>query len=95
MKSNEQKLSDAIGDFLKVSSLGTKLSEHKLVAAWEKVMGKIIAKHTREIRIYKKKLYLQIDSAPLKQELFYSRDKLLKRLNEEAGTEVIEEIVIR
>ena len=58
-------------------------------------MGKMIAKYTRQISIYDKKLFLQIDSAPLKQELFYSREKIIKMMNEEAGEEVIKEVVIR
>ena len=95
MSSNEQPLKDAIGEFLKVSRLSGKLAEQKVIDGWEKLMGKMIAKHTRQISISNKKLFLYLDSAPLKQELFYSREKLIKILNDEAGEEVIEEIVFR
>ena len=95
MSSNEQPLKDAIGDFLKVSRLSGKLAERKVIDGWEKLMGKMIAKHTKQISISNGKLYLQLDSAPLKQELFYSREKILKILNEEAGEEVIQEVVFR
>ncbi|MBI4929211.1 MAG: DUF721 domain-containing protein [Bacteroidetes bacterium] len=95
MSSNEQPLKDAIGSFLKSSRLSGKLAEQKIIDGWEKHMGKMIAKHTKEISIRNKKLYLHLDSAPLKQELFYSREKLIKILNEEAGEEVILDIVFR
>ena len=95
MSSNEQSLKNAIGDFLKTANLSGKLAEQKVIDGWEKIMGKMIAKHTRQISIYDKKLFLQIDSAPLKQELFYSREKIIKMMNEEAGEEVIKEVVIR
>ena len=95
MSSNEQSLKNAIGDFLKNANLSGKLAEQKVIDGWEKIMGKMIAKHTRQISIYDKKLFLQIDSAPLKQELFYSREKIIKMMNEEAGEEVIKEVVIR
>ena len=95
MSSNEQSLKNAIGDFLKTSNLSGKLAEQKVIDGWEKIMGKMIAKYTRQISIYDKKLFLQIDSAPLKQELFYSREKIIKMMNEEAGEEVIKEVVIR
>ena len=95
MSSNEQPLKDAIGDFLKVSHLSGKLAERRVIDGWEKVMGKMIAKHTKQISISNGKLYLQLDSAPLKQELFYSREKILKMMNEEAGEEVIQEVVFR
>ena len=93
--SNEQNIKDAIGEFLKVSRLSGKLAEQKVIAGWEKLMGKMIAKHTKQISISNRKLYLQLDSASLKQELFYSREKIIKMLNEEAGEDVIQEIVFR
>ena len=93
--SNEQNIKDAIGEFLKVSRLSGKLAEQKVIAGWEKLMGKMIAKHTKQISISNRKLYLQLDSASLKQELFYSREKIIKMLNEEAGEDVIHEIVFR
>lgn len=95
MSSNEQNIKDAISEFLKVSRLSGKLAEQKIIDGWEKLMGKMIARHTRQISISNKRLYLHLDSAPLKQELFYSREKLIKMLNDEAGENVIEEIVLR
>ncbi len=93
MSSNEQNIKDAISEFLKVSRLSGKLAEQKIIDGWEKLMGKTIANRTKQISIHNKKLFLQLDSAPLKQELFYSREKIIKMLNEEAGEKVIEEIV--
>ena len=95
MKSNEQSLKDAIGSFLKTSRLSGKLANQKIIDGWEKIMGKMIAKHTKQITIYDKKLFLHLDSAPLKQELFYSREKIIQMLNEEADEEIIKEIVFR
>jgi predicted nucleic acid-binding Zn ribbon protein len=95
MSSNEQSIKDAIGEFLKASQLSGKLAERKIIDNWEKIMGKTIAKHTKEISIHNKKLFLRIDSAPLKQELFYNREKMRKMLNEEAGEEAVKEIVFR
>jgi len=95
MKRDEQSLKDAIGSFLKTSRLSGRLANQKIIDGWEKIMGKMIAKHTKQISIYDKKLFLHLDSAPLKQELFYSREKIMQMLNEEAGEEVIKEIVFR
>ena len=95
MSSNEQPLKDAISQFLKVTQLSGKLAEQKVITGWEKIMGAMIAKHTKQITISNKKLFLQLDSAALRQELFYSREKLIKMLNEEAGEDVIQEIIFR
>lgn len=95
MSTNERSLGHAIGDFLKSSRLSKKLAEQRVVDGWEKIVGPMIAKHTSEVRIAENKLYLKVDSAPLRQELFYSREKIMKMLNEEAGEEIVKEIVFR
>lgn len=95
MPSNEQTIKEAISEFLKVSQLSERIAEQKIIDGWEKLVGKMIAKHTKEITIRNKKLFLCLDSAPLKQELFYSREKIIKILNEEAGKEIIKEIVFK
>lgn len=95
MSTNEQSIKDAVGRFLKVSRLSGRLAEQKIIDGWASRMGKMIANHTKEISIYDKKLFLHIDSAPLRQELFYTREKIVKMLNEEAGEEVIREIIFR
>ena len=95
MSANEQPLKSAIGEFLKVSRLSGKLAEQKVIVGWERIMGKMIARHTKQVSISNKKLFIQLDSAPLKQELFYSREKIIKMLNEEAGEEVVDEVIFR
>ena len=94
-KSNEQSIKDAIGFFLKTSRLSEKLAQQKIIDGWEKIMGKLIANHTSQVSIHSKKLFVSVNSAPLKQELFYSRENIIKMLNEEAGENVISEIVFR
>ncbi|MBI3502877.1 MAG: DUF721 domain-containing protein [Bacteroidetes bacterium] len=95
MSTNEQNIKEAVNEFLKSTRLGKKLSEQKIISGWEKIMGKMIAKHTKEVSIINKKLFLSLDSAPLKQELFYARSKIIGMLNEEAGEEIIQEIIFR
>ena len=95
MSSNEQPIKSAIGAYLKSSRLSGKMAEQKIIAGWAKQMGAMIARHTKEISISNKRLYIQLDSAPLRQELFYSREKIIKILNDEAGERVIEEIIFR
>ena len=45
--------------------------------------------------MYRKKLYITVDSAPLRQELSYGREKIKKVMNEELGEDYIEEVIIR
>jgi len=94
-KNNGQSLKEVIGDLLKAYKLDGRLNEVKLINSWEKVLGKVIAKHTKEMFINKKKLFVTLDSAALRDELSFAKSKLVKMLNEEAGMEVIDEIVFK
>ncbi len=94
-KTNTQKLGDAIKEMLHYEGIDEKIDEHQLVRCWEKTVGPLISKHTTEIYISGRKLFVKVDSSPLKQELQYSRTKLMKDLNEQVGKVVIEEIVLK
>ena len=94
-KTNTQKLGDAIKEMLRLEGIDEKIDEHLLVRSWEKTVGPLISKHTTEIFISGKRLFVKVDSSPLKQELQYSKTKLMKDLNELVGKVVIEEIVLK
>jgi len=72
-----------------------KLKEARLIDSWKDVVGEMIARHTVHLRIWKKVLYVEVDSAALRNELTYARDKIKKALNRKAKENLIEEIVFR
>lgn len=72
-----------------------KLAEVDIVQQWEKLMGKLIAKNTQKLYIKDKKLFLHIESSALKQELTYSKSKIIEIINNESGTDLIHEVIIR
>ncbi|UTW62112.1 DUF721 domain-containing protein [bacterium SCSIO 12741] len=80
---------------MKQYQLDDRLQEVDLRQHWEELMGKMISRHTRKLEIRGKTLYLQMDSAVLKQELSYGKDLIVQKVNGFAGSEVIEEVVIR
>ncbi|MGP8217777.1 MAG: DUF721 domain-containing protein [Bacteroidia bacterium] len=92
---NDQKLGEAIKDMLKLYRLDDKMDEHKLVRSWEKAVGPLIARHTTEIYVSSGKLFVTIDSAPLRQELSYEVSKIIKDLNGIVGAQVVNEIILR
>jgi predicted nucleic acid-binding Zn ribbon protein len=93
-KSNELPLKAAIEEFLNSYRLKDKLNETRLIQSWEKVVGPMIAKQTLRLQVRKRVLFVQVESAALKQELLYARSKLIIALNKEAGSNVIDEIVL-
>ncbi|MBP6303959.1 MAG: DUF721 domain-containing protein, partial [Bacteroidia bacterium] len=55
----------------------------------------LIAKNTQKLYIKDKKLFLHIESSALKQELTYSKSKIIEIINNESGTDLIHEVIIR
>jgi predicted nucleic acid-binding Zn ribbon protein len=91
--SNDRSLGEVIRELIDTYRLGGKLNELKVVHSWEKVVGEMIARHTRNLYVKNKKLFVKVDSPALKNELTYSASVIIERLNKEAGCEVIEEII--
>ena len=91
-KSNEILLKDAIEAFLKENNLESKLNETRLIGAWEEVTGKLVARHTNQMYVKDRVLFVKVDSAALREELSYQRSKLIKKLNKAAGIEAIDDI---
>ena len=94
-RSNDQSLGDAIRQFLHSYHLEDKLNETKIIKSWGKIVGPMVEKHTHGLYIHNRILFITVDSAALRQELSYSRSKLVKALNEEVKNTVIEDIVLK
>jgi predicted nucleic acid-binding Zn ribbon protein len=95
MRKNEVSLGEALQSFLNKSRMKPKLTEVRIQELWEKLMGKTIARYTDKIQLVNRKLIITTNVAPLKQELSYSKAKIIQVLNEELGETVIDEVVIK
>jgi len=94
-KHNDQKINEVLGDMVDRFKLKPKLNQVKIREVWTEMMGPSITRYTKKITLRRNKLYVTIESSPLRQELTFGKEKLLDLLNEQLGEEYIEEIVIR
>lgn len=93
--SEEKPLKKAIDQLLRAYGYQDQLDELDLIKAYETVVGKMIAKHTQKIFFNNKTLYVQLDSAALKQELSYVKEGLILKLNKEVGKKIVDKLVIK
>jgi len=94
MKLNSDRpIKDVLKELIETYHLEGKLNEVKVIHSWEKVVGEMIARHTKNLYIKDGKLFVKIDSPALKNELAYSSSLIIEKLNAEAGSKVMEEIV--
>lgn len=92
-RSETSNLGEAIDALLKAYRLENRYQVAGVVGSWEKVMGEMIARYTKKVFIKDKTLFVEIISAPLKNELLMSKKQIIKLLNEEAKANLVEEVV--
>lgn len=92
-RTNDKSLKDAIEQMLRVYKLKRKFDETALIAAWPEMMGKAVANRTSQLFIRERKLFIRVESSVLKNELLMIRTQILDKMNEHAGSKVLDEIV--
>jgi predicted nucleic acid-binding Zn ribbon protein len=88
----EYSLGDALKSFLKNSRFKGQVQAMQIEEAWEMIMGKTIAKYTDKIQIQGNTLVINTTVAPLKQELIYQKEQIIKRVNEALGENIIKDV---
>ncbi|MDR1402929.1 MAG: DUF721 domain-containing protein [Tannerellaceae bacterium] len=95
-RKNAQTIGEILRDFFDNNDeLRKKILEIRVKRAWGEVLGPMIQQYTRSIYIKNDVLYVSLTSSVLRNELSLSRDKLIKSLNDYAGSTVIHTIIIR
>jgi predicted nucleic acid-binding Zn ribbon protein len=93
-KQNTETIGSLIPLWIEEMKLKGKLSETRVIAAWDKVVGSFIASKTREISIKDSKLVVRLDSSVVRNELAHAKPMLIARLNAEAGGDIIDDILL-
>lgn len=91
---NTHHIGDAIRELLRQYQIQSKFDETNLVASWERLLGKPVAKHTRKVFIRNKVLFVELDSASLKNDLNLHKTQILALFTKEFGPDVLREIII-
>lgn len=86
-------LSDAMQQMLNKFRLKEPMARYDIKATWEKIMGKVVAKHTLKLYIKQKCLYVHLDSSVLRNEFEMSKTKIIELVNEEAKMRLIQEVM--
>ena len=94
-KHNEHSIRDAINHLLKTYKLDERLAERRLLNAWEEVMGRMIANHTKDLYVKHRQLFVTLDSAALRNELSMARTEIVQMMNEAAGAAVIDDVILK
>ena len=93
-KFEPKQIKSVLEDLIAQKPLKKGMQQIRVCNSWGEVIGENIAKYTDEVRYSHHNLYVKLHSAPLKMELSYGLDALVKRLNDHLGGEFIQKIVL-
>jgi len=96
MKRTEAKdIGQIINDLLKRENLDVALDEHRACALWPQIVGDGINRYTIKRYVNNGVMTVHLSSASLKAELMLNRAKIIQRINEALGREIIHEIIFK
>ena len=72
-----------------------KMLEARVIRLWGEVFGQTIAGNTKELYIKNRVLFVSITSSVVRCEMLSMRKRLVAMLNEHAGSDVIDDVMIR
>ena len=100
MNSSERKfgpqiISKVLDEIIHSKALNKGLINAKVRQLWPSLMGENIDRYTKKIIVRNKTLIISLSSAPLREELTYGKEKIVKMINKELGKKLIEKIIFR
>ena len=89
------KIGDALKQFVQSSKLKNGIRAAQIEEVWAEIMGATVAKYTNKIYIFEKKLFIETNIGPLKNELGFQKVQIIDRVNEKMGENIINEVIIK
>ena len=87
-------MGEALKQFLDKSRIKNGIQAMQIEDHWEKIMGNTIAKYTDKLEVRNGTLFIYTSVAPLRNELIFQRDLIIKRINESLGQSVVKDVVV-
>lgn len=85
---------EVLNEMIEATGMRTKLQQYSIEAVWPRVVGDYINSFTGRRFVKDRAFHVYIVSAPLKEQLSFMRDTLVKSLNEAVGADVIDAVII-
>lgn len=91
VSANSMSIGEALVEYLRESGLEKPVLEVQVEEAWPKVMGSVVAGLTQRVEVRDGVLYVTVQNAALKTQLFENRFELVRKLNETVGAPALKD----
>lgn len=84
-------IGEALVEYLRENDLEQSVLDVQIEEIWPQVMGETVKKLTRSIEVKDGVLFVHVNSAALKAQLFENRFELIRKLNEAVGAPALKD----
>ena len=92
---NENSIAEVLKEIITINKLQAGIDQVAIKEAWFFLMGNGVKSYTKNVILKGTTLYVELNSAVLREELSYGKDKIIKMINEEFRRDLIKEVVLR
>jgi len=92
-RNGEQKINTIIDAVFAQYGLTGRMREMRIINHWADYVDAPIAQATTKIDIFKRILFLKLNSAAVRNEILLRKSELIKQINEKSGHNIIDDIV--
>lgn len=87
-------INDLLNMYLRHEGLETPLLQKRAIDAWDNLMGEMITRYTGEKFIKNQTLYVKIINPALRQDLSMMKTRIVQRINQAVGGQVITDVKV-
>ncbi len=87
-----QSLKIAIDLMLKKFGIDNAVSQNKAINIWNEIVGEKVAKNTEPERVEHGVIIVKVSSPTWRQELYFQKEEIIKKLNNSIGKKAIRDI---
>ena len=88
-------IGDILEEFFKRPYVARKIAEGKLPEFWREIVGEHVAMLTNDVRLEHGILHVSVSSSVVRNDLFFRRDQLAQLINQRAGMQLVNAVIIR
>jgi predicted nucleic acid-binding Zn ribbon protein len=88
-------IGDILEEFFKRPYVARKIAEGKLPEFWREIVGEHVANLTNDVRLERGILHVSVSSSVVRNDLFFRRDQLAQLINQRAGMQLVNAVIIR
>ena len=94
-KFEPQSIGKVLDEIVNSEALKTGITNTRIKDLWFELMGSHMTNYTDKVLLKGDTIIVTLNSAALREELTYGKEKIRKMMNEELGSEVLKKIILR